>query len=85
MITIDPGNSARPLNPRLQPGDSASVELKASALFSRLFPAVAFITRDENIPERVQTEAALAAIKVIEDFKAEQLQETLERRARTKM
>ena len=66
-------------------GVPARGDLTVSALFSRLFPAVAFVTRDENIPERVQTEATLAAVKVVQDFKAGQLQETLERRARIKM
>ena len=65
--------------------DPAALELKESALFNRVFPAIVFITRNENIPERVQTEATMAAVKVIEQHRPEQLQETLERRAKEKM
>lgn len=61
------------------------IQLSESWLFTSMFAAISFITRRERLPEHVLTEATLAAIKVIEDHRADRLQETLERQAEAKM
>lgn len=62
----------------------AEQDPELSALFNRMHPAIVFITKPMQIPVPVQTEATLAALRVIDKFQAERREQALQRRARNK-
>ena len=76
---IDLEGAARPLTQKAVEEDAT-----LSRLFGSIYPAIAFCTRNDQIPEPVQTEASLAALKVIDTFKQQQRREAAERIARGK-
>jgi hypothetical protein len=79
-MSIELEGVARPLTQKIVEEDEM-----LSRLFASIFPAIAFCTRRDQIPEPVQTEASLAALKVIDAFKQQQRRDAAGRIARRKL
>lgn len=78
-MSIELEGTARPLTQKIVEEDP-----ELNKLFGRLHPAIVFVTKPLQIPGPIQTDATLAALKVIDTFRQGRRSEARERIATRK-